>query len=351
MIRSLYVGTYTRGDSKGIYRIPVAGTDFGTPELAAETKNPSYLAIHPNGRTLYSVCEIAEHDGTPQGGVEAYERDVETGALRLLGAQPSGSKGPCYVSIDPAGEYAAVANYGGGSVELLRVAPDGALTEVLDHHIHEGSSVNSKRQAEAHAHSAVFDTTGAFLFVPDLGMDRVVCYAVDRRNDTLVPSPEKTVAAEPGSGPRHIIFHPSGTAAYLANELTSTVMSFAYSGGHMSHRQTLTMLPAEFSGENTAADIHLSNDGAYIFASNRGHDSLAIYQIGDDPTTLSPAGWSSTNGRTPRNFTVHPSEPIVLAANQDSDSITVFHYTMEEPVLTASGRQLEAPSPVCLQWA
>lgn len=351
MITSLYVGTYTRKSSQGIYRIPVTGTELGEPELVAETRNPSYLAIHPNGRTVYSVCEISDHDGTPQGGVEAYERDTETGKLRRLGSQPSGSRGPCYVSIDPAGEYAAVANYGGGSVELLEVAPDGALTSILAHHVHSGSSVNKDRQSEAHAHSAVFDPTGAFLFVPDLGMDKIVCYAVDRRTKSLVPDAERTVEVAPGSGPRHLIFHPSGTVAYLVNELASTVMSFAYAGGRMALRTTLSMLPEGFDGKNTAADIHLSNDGKHLFASNRGHDSIAQFRIGQDPTAIHYEGSVSTNGATPRNFTVHPSEPLVLAANQDSDSITAFRYNDETPVLEHDGRIVTVGSPVCLKWA
>lgn len=351
MITSLYVGTYTRTSSKGIYRIPMSGTEFGEPELVAETRNPSYVAIHPNGRTVYSVCEIGDHDGTPQGGVEAYERDVESGALRRLGSHPSGSRGPCYVSVDPAAEYVAVANYGGGSVELLEVAPDGALTRVLDHHVHKGSSVNQDRQTEAHAHAAVFDPTGSFLFVPDLGMDKLVCYAVDRRANTLVPDEERTVEVAPGSGPRHLIFHPSGAAAYLVNELASTVMSYEYTGGRMTLRTTLSMLPDDFTEENTAADIHLSNDGKYLFASNRGHDSIALFQVGEDPTELRFAGVTATRGRTPRNFTMHPAEPLLVVANQDSDSITVFRYSDDEPILQNTKLVVELGAPVCLKWA
>jgi 6-phosphogluconolactonase len=329
----------------------VDGEQLSKPELVAETKNPSYVALHPNGRTLYSVCETSDHEGKPEGGVEAYSRNEQTGELSKLGSQPSGSKGPCYVSVDPTGSCVAVANYAGGSVALLRVAPDGSLTEVLDHHVHSGSSVNEKRQSAAHAHSAVFDHSGAFLYVPDLGMDRVVCYEVDRRELKLREDEERTVRIEPGSGPRHLIFHPSGSYAYLANELTSTVMSFEYSPGRLSLAETHSMLPEEFSGTSTAADIHLSYDGKHLFASNRGHDSLAIFRVGEDPKHLEPAGHVSVEGEVPRNFTVHPSEPIVLVANQKSDSITLFRYSPEQPILEYTGVSFEVGAPVCLKWS
>lgn len=349
--RFLYVGTYTGGKSKGIYRMTVDGEVLGQPELVAETRNPSYVALHPNGRTLYSVCEISDHGGTSQGGVEAYARNTDTGDLTRMGSMPSGSKGPCYVSVDPTGTCLAVANYAGGSVALYRIAPDGSLAEMTDHHVHRGSSVNERRQGEAHAHSAVFDSSGAFLFVPDLGMDKVVCYEVDRTTLRLVRDDERTVSVEPGSGPRHLIFHSSGSVAYLANELTSTVMTFEYAGGRMKHVETHPMLPDDFSAASTAADIHLSNDGRYLFASNRGHDSLALYRISDDPTHVEPDGWTKVEGQTPRNFTVQPSGPIVAVANQDSDSITVFRYSSESPVLTFTGTSFSVGKPVCLKWA
>ena len=346
----VYIGTYTHGASEGVYACrfdPARGT-FDDLRVAARLRNPTFMAADPAQRHLY-----VGHDGAdgPDGMISAYAIDATTGALSPLGTLPTHGRSPCHVSVDATGRCAVVANYHGeggpGSVAVFRIERGGGLAEaaVLRH---EGSSLHLERQSCPHPHSANMDPTNRCVLVPDLGLDQVVVYRMDAARAALTrPS---AVQVEAGSGPRHLAFHPSGRWAYVLNELGNTIMSFAWdaAAGELRHLQTLPTLPAGFTGRSACADVHVHPSGRFVYGSNRGHDSIAIFAA--DPATgrLTPLGQEPTGGRNPRNFAIDPSGAYLLAANQDTDNIVTFRIDAGAGRLLPTGQVTQAPAPVCI---
>jgi 6-phosphogluconolactonase len=348
----VWVGTYTRGESRGIYRFtldPVSGKAT-KPTLAAEAVNPSFLALHPSGRFLYAVGETPEFEGDETGSVSAFAVDGEALQLRLLNQQPSMGAGPCHLVVDEAGRNVLVANYGGGTVAVLPIEEDGRLRAPSSVRQHQGSGPNEARQQGPHAHGLAFDRAGRRVFVADLGADRIFIYDFDVDGGTLEPAPTESVALDPGSGPRHVALHPSGAFLYAINELHSTVTGLRYQAvtGALEPMQTVTTLPPTFEEPSTTAEIALSPDGRFLYASNRGHDSLAIFGVDRDSGRLAPLGHVPTGGQRPRHFAIDPTGRWLLVANQDSDTVILFRRDEESGRLQETGTTVSIPTPVCV---
>jgi 6-phosphogluconolactonase len=351
---AIYVGTYAGGGSRGIYRfeLDTASGAWTDPVLAGESENPSFLALHPNRQVLYAVNELGTFGGATTGAVSAFAIDGATGTLAPLGQQASGGADPCHLVVDRRARNVLVANYTGGSVAVLPIDPGGRLQAASTVLRHEGSGPDRARQEGPHAHAIVLDGAERFALAADLGADRIFIYRFDAATGSLEPNDPRAVGIEPGSGPRHLAWHPSGAYLYAIHELRSTVTAFRYDAGRgaLESFQTVTTLPAGFSGQNTAAEVAVSPDGRFLYASNRGDDSLAVFRI-DASGSLTPSGRVSAGGRTPRHFAIDPSGRWLLTANQDSGSIVIFHIDpvtgRPEPV----GRPLAISKPVCVLFA
>lgn len=345
----VYVGTYTGAKSKGIYAFRMDSSGRLSPlGLAAEVENPSFLAIHPNGKILYAVSEA----GGPKGGVlSAYAISRADGKLTLLGKVPTIGNGSCFVSVDSTGQTAMVANYGGGSLASFPLDSAGRPGEAATFIQNQGKSVNPKRQERPHAHSIQPSPDNRFALAADLGLDRVLVFHLDPAKATLTANQPPFASLDPGSGPRHFAFHPNGKVVYLINELKSTVtvLDWDAAKGVLSARQTVTTLPEGFHGENTTAEIQVHPSGRFVYGSNRGHDSIAIFRT-DGAGRLTPLGHVSTQGKTPRNFRIDPRGNFLLAANQDSDSVVVFKIDQKTGMLEPTGHKVEVGGPVCVKF-
>lgn len=346
----VYVGTYTYRGSKGIYAFELDLTT-GTPTepvLVAEATNPSFLAIHPSHRFLYAVNEVGEFNGERTGTVSAFVVDPPTGKLTLLNRQPSKGTAPCHLTVDKQGRFVLVANYGTGSVAVLPVEPDGRLGAPTTVVQHEGKGVNPKRQEGPHAHSVNLDAANRFVFVADLGLDKVLIYRFDVAKGALTPNEPPFAAVAPGAGPRHFAFHPNRRFAFVINELNSTVTAFRYdaSRGALTEIQTVSTLPEGFSGDNWTAEVQVHPSGKFLYGSNRGHNSIAVFAIEADGR-LRPLGQVPTQGKTPRHFAVDPTGTYLLVANQDTDNLVIFRID-QTGNLRPTGQQLAIPTPVCV---
>ncbi len=351
----VYVGTYTSKGSEGIYLYRLEGGTGKMTSLGpvAKTPNPSFLAIHPSGRFLYAVSEISSFDGKRSGAVSAFARDPKTGALSILNTVSSGGTGPCHVSVDRTGRTALVANYGGGSVAALPIENDGSLQEASSFIQHSGSSVNPKRQDAPHAHSINLSPDNRFAVVADLGLDQVLVYRFDPAKGSLAANDPPFARVRPGAGPRHFAFYPGGKYAYVINEIASTVTAFTWdaAGGVLHETQTISTLPVDFSGNNSTAEVQVHPSGKFLYGSNRGHDSIAVFAIDAAKGTLTPVEHVSTQGRTPRNFGIDPKGAFLIAANQNSDSIVVFRIDAATGRLTPTGETFQVSMPVCVKFA
>lgn len=349
----VYVGTYTDGGSEGIY---ICRLDTSTGELrqigiARNVCNPSYLVIDGERHRLYAVNEVSNFDGRPGGAVSAFAIQPSSGELLLINQISSHGGAPCYLSLDLSGRYLLVANYTGGNTAVIPVGEDGVLGEPTDTIAHSGSSLHPQRQAGPHPHSIVLDPAGQHVFVPDLGLDKVMQYRFDRKNGRLYANQRPWVGVKAGSGPRHIVFHPNGGTAYVINELSSTITAYEYDStkGTLKHRQTVTTLPEGYSGTNIAADLHLTPNGKLLLGSNRGHDSIALYAVNQEDGWLTWIDCISTRGRTPRGFTIDPSGTFVLVANQDSHTMAIFRIDEDHGTIFATGHEAHVPNPVCVK--
>lgn len=351
----VYFGTYTRGDSKGIYlgKFDPQSGKLEDIELAGETANPSFLALHPTKPLLYAVGELGSFAGKKVGAVSAFSIDPATGRLSLLNQQSSGGAGPCYVAVDRSGGNVLVANYSGGSVACLPIQADGKLAEAASFHQHEGSSVDPRRQQGPHAHSINLDPTNRFAIAADLGLDKLLIYRFDAERGTLEPNDPPFAAIAPGAGPRHFDFHPNGRYAYVVNEMGSTVTALRYDAerGALETMQPVPTLPRGFDGPNTTAHILVHPSGKFVYASNRGHDSIAVFAVEESTGKLRPAGHASTHGKVPRNFGIDPTGRYLLAANQDTDNVVVFRIDPATGQLEATGQEVRVPVPVCVKFA
>ena len=350
----VYVGTYTDETTRGIYlsEFDSATGQLLPAQLAAEVKNPSFVALHPNGKYLYSVSEIADFQGKPVGGVTAFKIHPATGLLTLLNQQSSAGAGPCHLVVDAAGKNVLVANYGGGSVSVLPIAPNGQLSPASSSIQHHGSSVNKQRQEAPHAHSINLDPANKFAFAADLGLDKVLIYQFNRDKGLIIVNDPPAGIVSPGSGPRHFAFHSSGKFAFVNNELTSSVTSFAYDAtrGGLTEIQTLSTLPEPTPGNSTAETV-VHPTGKFVYVSNRGHNSLAIFECDATTGKLTAMGHQSTEGKTPRNFNIDPSGRYILAANQDSNTVVVLKIDSSTGQLTSTGNSINVGRPVCIRFA
>jgi len=350
----VYVGTYTTGKSQGIYlyRLNLSSGELKHVANTNGVVNPSFLALAPNRRYLYAVNEVGDFAGKKSGAVSAFAVDQTTGELRQLNQQPSLGADPCYVDVDAAGKFVLVANYTGGNVAVLPVEHDGSLGQNTDFKQYQGSSVNRERQEGPHAHCIVLDPANRFAYSCDLGADKIMIYRFDARNGKLLPAQQPWVQVEAGRGPRHLAFHPTGKYVFVLNEMHSTVTAFARDPekGSLRELQTLTTLPKDFTATNTAADIHVSPNGRFLYCSNRGHDSIAIFAVDPRSGALVAVGNESTRGMTPRNFAIDPGGALLLVANQKSDNLVSFRIDSNTGRLSWTGHTSEVPAPVCLKF-
>ncbi|NLG51487.1 MAG: lactonase family protein [Chloroflexi bacterium] len=347
----VYVGTYTRGPEEGIYvyTFDAATGALQYQSVAAGVVNPSFLAIHPSQRFLYATNELGGESG---GAVSAFAIDPASGNLTFINSQPAKGTATCYVSTDRTGQYAMAANYGSGSIIMFPIQPDGSLKPDSSFIQHEGASrANPARQESPHAHSIMPDPNNRYVLACDLGLDKVMVYNLDLPNGLLTPAPHPWAQVTPGMGPRHFAFHPQGQYVYVVTEMGSTIIAYAYDAeqGKLDELQTLSTLPEGYQGDTTGADIQMHPSGKFVYTSNRGHDSIAMFAIDESTGLLTSIGYESTQGRVPRNFAIDPTGTFLLAANQNSDTVVSFHLDPVTGKLTPTGHVTEIPRPVCVK--
>ena len=351
-----YVGTYTEegSKSKGIYAFRYdASSGRITPlGLAAETTNPSFVALHPNGRFLYAVNEVQNYKGPNSGGVSAFAIDRASGKLTFLNEVPSRGADPCYITVDQTGKFVLVANYTGGSIAAFPVMGDGKLGEASAFVQHIGHGPNPKRQESAHAHSIDLSPDNRFAMVDDLGLDKLLVYKFDSAKGSLSPNEPPYSKVDPGAGARHFALHPTHRFAYVVNEMGKTVTAFSsdLQSGTFQPLQTISTLPKNFTGENDDAEIEVHPSGKFLYASNRGHDSIAVFAIDPNKGTLTPVEYTLTKGKTPRSFEIDPTGTLLFAENQESNNIVIFRINAKTGHLTRTGKVLEVASPVCVKF-
>ncbi len=349
-----YIGTYTSKGSEGVYVLEL-DRETGTvteARVAAQQKDPSFLAISPNRRFLYAVSEVNSVDGKKGGGASAYQIDPASGNLELINGEITGGSGPCHLVVDPTGKNLLIANYGGGSVACLPINADGSLKPTSSFVQHVGTSVDKGRQEAPHAHSINVDPTGDYAVVADLGLDKVLVYKFDSDHGQLVPNEPPSTSVKAGGGPRHFAFHPSGKYAYTNLEMTSEVTAFqVQTGCVLAGIQTLSTLPdGNPVPGNSTAETQVHPSGKFVYVSNRGHNSLAIYTVDQRTGLLTHVGNQSTEGGVPRNFCIDPSGKYILAANQETDTVVVLKIDQETGQLTPTGSQAKVPTPVCVKF-
>jgi 6-phosphogluconolactonase len=354
-----YIGTYTTGTSKGIYayRFDAVAGRFSSLGLVAESTNPSFLSVDPRRRFLYAVNEIGNYQtgqkghNEKAGGVSAFGIDRATGKLTFLNEVSSRGADPCYVSLDKTGKFVLVANYTGGSVAAFRVLEDGRLGEASAFIQHRGAGVDPERQEGPHAHSIEVSPDNRFALAADLGLDRLLVYRFDPRG-SIEPNVPAFASIKPGSGPRHFAFHPNGHFVYVLNEMGSSISAFSYEAAQASlhELQTISAQPAGFSGHSDAAEIEVHPNGKFLYASNRGHDSIAVLALDPARGTLTPLEYVRTEGKTPRNFAIDPTGSYLVVANQDSGNLVLFRIDPRTGRLTSQGKVADVPSPVCVTF-
>jgi 6-phosphogluconolactonase len=350
----IYVGTYSVRGSQGIYAFNFnrAKRTLTPLQTVPSLESPSFVTIHPSGKYLYSVNR-GKANVTDQGGsVSAYGIDPKSGRLNGLGNKSSYGEGPCYVDVDRTGKYLFVSHYGDGNLTVSSLFNDGLVGSVSDSKKYTGNSVNAERQTSPHIHSTVLSPDNKFLYVMDLGTDKVYIYEFNSTNGTVNAGTTPEVHVTPGAGPRHFTFHPSGNFAYLVEELTSTVGVFSVdktTGALTVLQDTVKSLPPNFTEKNTSADIHTDAAGKYLYMSNRGANVISIFSIGADGK-ITLLGHQPTGGMVPRNFLVDPKGEFIFVANQDTDNIAIFRINPKTGLLTAVGKPVSVPSPVCLKY-
>jgi 6-phosphogluconolactonase len=350
----VFFGTYSGEGSRGIYRASFDSETgkLGRAELAADTEHPSFLALHPNGRYLYAVNETMEFEGERAGSVSAFALDAAAGTLSELNRVSSGGGAPCHIEVDREGRHVLLANYAGGSVAAIALVEDGRLGKRTAFVQHKGSSVDAGRQEAPHAHSIRIDPSGKFAVAADLGLDRVLVYRFDGESGALRSNDPPGATVEPGSGPRHFSFRNDGRFGYVINELRSTVTAFAWDveKGLLETVQTISTLPEGFRGTSHTAEVVVSPDGRFVYGSNRGHDSIAVFRCDPASGRLALVEIEPTRGETPRNFALHPGGRWLLAANQGSDTVAVFRVKEEDGALEAHGEPVQVARPVCVRF-
>ena len=368
----LYVGTYTISEkntftgSHGIYafridenpeenpadKSPAKGLRVSALGVAAQTTNPSFLAADPTQHFLYAVNELTKYKGASTGSITAFAIDQKSARLTYLNEVPSRGADPCYISFDKTGKFALVANYTGGSVAVFPVLKDGHIGDATGFVQHQGKGVRPDRQEGPHAHWIETTANNRFAIASDLGLDELLVYRFDPVKGTLAPNDPGFVKLSPGTGPRHVAFTPDQKFVYSVDELNSTITAFSYDAvrGVLRSLDTVSTLPNGFSGNNDTAEIHVHPNGKFLFASNRGSDSIAVFAIDQRSGHLSLVDHFPTQGKTPRNFEIDPSGNFLLVANQDSDNIVIFRIDAKSGKLTPLDQTLSVPSPVSLRF-
>lgn len=353
----LLIGTYTEklahvdGKAAGILSARLADGVAEGAGVAAKVRNPSWLSVTRDGTRVFAVVETVEFEGQPGGGVVAYARDRDTGALTGLGSAPSAGVEPAHLALSPDERHLLVANYRTGSVSVFRVEDDGRIGAMVEHVQHEGSSVHEVRQTGPHAHQILFDPATGLALVPDLGLDAVLLYAFDPATGKLAEQRELRIVGAPGAGPRHLAFHPDGVHLFLLNELDNTLVLLRRTGdggkGFVAVTTTST-LPSGFAGHSQGSEIRIASDGRLVLTSNRGDlDSIAVFEFDAAAERLELAQVEPSRGAEPRDFIVTPDGAHLLVANQNSDSLVTFELAAERPHLRYVA-STAAPTPVCL---
>lgn len=350
----VFVGTYTAHTSQGIYayRLNEATGRMTLLGLAAKTDNPSYVIVDPTGRYLYAVNETDTYQGEKSGAISAFAIDRKSGKLTFLNQVASKGAAPCYLSLDKTGKYLFVANYNGGNIAVFPVLPDGRIGAASDFIQHTGSSVNKARQEGPHAHWIGPAPDNRFVLNTDLGLDKLFVYRFDAAHGKLSADQPPYAGVQPGYGPRHVAFSRNGRFVYLINEMGSAIVVFSYhpAGGALHQVQSLSTLPPDFKGENTGAEIEVSPSGRFLYASNRGEDSIVVFSIERRTGKLTPLERVSTQGKTPRQFAIDPDGRYLFVGNQNGDNVVGFRINQQTGKLTPTGQVLQLSTPVCVTF-
>lgn len=350
----VYIGSYNTARGKGIhaFRFDAATGRLTSMVLGTEAVNPTFVTASQDGRFLYATKEVTRHEGRKSGSVKAFAIDRKTGKLRFLNEAASGGTIPCYVALDKTGRYALVANYGSGSVEIIEVRSDGRLGKVTAFVQYAGSSVNPERQAGPHTHSINVSPDNRFALAADLGLDKVFVYRFDAKAGTLAPNDPPYAVVNEGSGPRHIAFARNGRFVYVIGEMKSNITVFSYDArrGAMRKLQTISTLPKGHKLQSDCAEVAVSPNGKFVYGSNRGHDSIAVFAADAKKGTLTPVERTPSGGRCPRHFAFDPTGRYLLVANQESDSVVVFAADRNTGRLIATGEKAVVSSPACVRF-
>ena len=350
----VYIGSYNTAKGKGIhaFRFDASAGRLTSMGLATEAVNPTFVTASRDGRFLYATKEVTRHAGKKSGAVKAFAIDRKTGKLRFLNEVASGGTIPCYVALDKTGRYAMVANYGSGSVEVIEVRKAGRLGKVTAFDQYAGSSVNPERQEGPHAHSINVSPDNRFALAADLGLDKVFVYRFDATTGALAPNNPAFATVNAGSGPRHIAFARNGRFVYVIGEMKSNITTFAYDArrGILRKLQTISTLPKGYKGQSDCAEVTVSPNGKFVYGSNRGHDSIAVFAADPKKGTLTPVERVSSGGKCPRHFAMDPTGRYILVANQESDSVVVFAVDRKTGRLTATGETATVSSPACVRF-
>lgn len=350
----IYVGTFPDDENDGlhVFQFDRITGDMEEIQTISDREGPNFQAIHPNDNFLYSVSDDPFSENEPYGTLSAYSIDADTGKLQLMNEQSVVGRGTAHVSVDPLGEFVYVSNYSEGNVVVYRVNSDGTVSEALDNVQHEGSSVNEQRQQGPHVHSVIPSPDGRFIYVSDLGIDQIKIYEIDRDTGEISAAEMPFFQNEPGSGPRHFTIHENGRYAYSVEELSVTVsaLNVDLQNGSLNQFQRLSLLPegTERDDSMSGADIHISPDGRFLYASVRGENLIAIYSINEDNGELSLVGNESTVGSHPRNFMIDQKGEFLLVANRDNDHVVVFRRDQETGELNFTGVEVNVPKAVCV---
>jgi len=350
----LYVGTYSMRDSQGlyVYEFNRDSLNFKLIQTLPHLHSPSFLEIHPSGKYVFTVSGTPRSDGRRRGLLSAFAVNPEDGSLEMINQVPIYGAGYCHVNFDNEGKWVYVSNYSSGSMIVYPVLDAGSVGDSIQNFIYTGSSVNAERQNQSHIHSVMVSPDNRHVYVADLGTDKLMSYEINHESGKLSPTASPWTPTNPGAGPRHFTFHPSGPYIYVAEELSSSTSVYRRDSetGALSEIQRVSSLPEDFIGQNTNADIHTDPDGNHLYVSNRGHNSLVIYSINPEDGMLETTGYESTRGGHPHNFMMDPNGENVLVANHDSDNVVVFSRNPEDGSLTYAGTTLEIPAPICLKW-
>jgi len=346
----VYFGTTANGEDRGIYMalLDTSTGQLSEPVRVSNSVRPGFIAIHPNGKHLYATNASGSAHRGEGGFVSAYQIEEPSGVLKDLCTQISGGTGPCHISIDPSGNWLLSAEYHSGNCAVLPILPDGTLGQPTAVRRHSGSGPNSTRQEAAHTHSFNCSPDGRFALATDLGIDKILIYKLNE--GSLTPATLPFIQTAPGAGPRHLAFSPDGKFVYVCMELNGTICTYQYMDGTLTEIQTLSTLPSGFSGDNLTSEICLTPDGRFLYVGNRGHESLAIFEVDSNRGKLTFRGHEPTRGKHPRHFNIDPTGTFLIAANAYTDNVVVFRIDKTTGQLEFTGSEITIPDGTCVQF-